>query len=198
MEWTSTNANRLLAIDHQIGQFQVSPAQYEIIRRVIYETGDFDYLEQLYFSDRALVAGAAALAARSSIVVDVPILQAGISQLTPKTFANPVYAYFGNKRYGMSLLAKRYSEAIFIIGQDSTALDTLINLMEQQKINPALVILTFPKLTNIDDLENHLTKLTMPHICLTGRKGSISVALGIFDGLADLAWQVYQPNHLAS
>nr|WP_232225309.1 precorrin-8X methylmutase [Dactylococcopsis salina] len=50
-----------------MGKHNLSPAEYEIVRRVIYETADFDYRSHLKFSDRALKVGAGALAARSTI-----------------------------------------------------------------------------------------------------------------------------------
>lgn len=61
------------------------------MRRVIYATADFDYATHLNFSDQALQSGAAALAARTTIVVDVPMVQVGITPAIQATFANPVY-----------------------------------------------------------------------------------------------------------
>lgn len=59
MEWDVTDAQSLAIIDREIGKTLFSPAEYEIIRRVIYQTADFDYLSLLRFSKRALQSGAA-------------------------------------------------------------------------------------------------------------------------------------------
>ena len=132
MEWHITDAQSLSIIDQEVGEHSFSPAEYEIVRRVIYETADFEYRNLIRFSDRALQAGAAALAARSTIVVDVPMVQVGITSNLQKTFANPVYCSSetltrpqkGRTRtaWGVETLAKRYPEAIFIIGQSQTSL----------------------------------------------------------------------------
>jgi len=192
MELTKTEANCLLAIDQEVGQHRFSPAEYEIIRRVIYETGDFDYLSHLHFSDRALSAGAAALAARTAIIVDVPFIQAGIAHAAQTTFINPIYSEVeGHHTHNLTLLAQRYPEAIFLIGQQPTAVSTFLHLLEQDEIQPALAIITAPKLVDVEATETHLGTLTIPHLRVTGRKGSASVAIGIFNGLMHLAWQVY-------
>ena len=199
MELTKVEANSLLAIDQEVGKHRFSPAEYEIIRRVIYETGDFDYLSHLYFSDRALSAGAAALAARTAIIVDASLLQAGIAQCTQNRFVNPIYCHVpGHHSHKLTVLAKRYPEAIFIIGKEQSAVSTFCRLLEQDEIQPAFAIITAPKLVDVENTESKLAALTLPHIRVTGKKGTASVAIGIFNGLIDLAWQVYtQPDSLS-
>ena len=90
MEWHVTDAQSLGIIDREIGDHVLSPAEYEIVRRVIYTTADFEYKSLIRFSDHALQAGAAALAARTTIVVDVPMVQVGITPHLQSTFANPL------------------------------------------------------------------------------------------------------------
>lgn len=192
MELTKTEANCLLAIDQEVGQHRFSPAEYEIIRRVIYETGDFDYLSHLHFSDRALSAGAAALAARTAIIVDVPLIQAGIADAAQTTFVNPIYSEVeAHQTHNLTLLAQRYPEAIFILGKEPTAVSIFLDLLEKDQIQPAFAIITAPKLVNVEAIERNFGALTIPHIRVTGRKGSASVAIGILNGLIHLAWQVY-------
>ena len=91
MEWHITDAQSLGIIDREIGPHALSPAEYEIVRRVIYTTADFEYKSLISFSEHALQSGAAALAARTTIVVDMPMVQVGITPVIQSTFANPVY-----------------------------------------------------------------------------------------------------------
>jgi precorrin-8X/cobalt-precorrin-8 methylmutase len=62
MELHLRDAQSLASIDREIESQSFSPAEYEIVRRVIYSTADFDYAKQLCFSERSLQMGAAALA----------------------------------------------------------------------------------------------------------------------------------------
>ncbi len=73
MEWHVTDAQSLAIIDQEMGDHVFSAAEYEIVRRVIYATSDFEYQSLIRLSERALQAGSAALAARTTIVVDVPM-----------------------------------------------------------------------------------------------------------------------------
>lgn len=201
MEWHVTDAQSLAIIDGEIGDHAFSPAEYEIVRRVIYATADFEYKSLIRFSERALQAGAAALAARTTIVVDIPMVQVGIAYDIQNTFANPVYCSMEaltrpqkektRLAWGIETLAKRYPEGIFVVGQAQTALTALVDLIEAEEIRPALIIATPVGFVNVDAAKKRLQESLVPHITIDSRKGNAVVAAVIVDGLVDLAWQAY-------
>lgn len=201
MEWHPTDAQSLAIIDREIGEHTWSPAEYEIVRRVIYATADFEYKSLIRFSDQALQSGAAALAARTTIVVDVPMVQVGIAPYIQQTFANPVYCSMEaitrpqkektRTAWGIETLARRYPEGIFVVGQSQTALTSLVELIEAEEIRPALVIGTPAGFVDVDVAKGRLNDSLVPHIRIEGRKGSAVVAVAIVNGLVDLAWQAY-------
>jgi precorrin-8X/cobalt-precorrin-8 methylmutase len=201
MEWHVTDAQSLAIIDGEIENHVFSPAEYEIVRRVIYSTADFEYKSLVRFSERALQAGAAALAARTTIVVDVPMVQVGIAYEIQNTFANPVYCSMDaltrpqkektRAAWGIETLAKRYPEGIFVVGQAQTALTALVDLIEAEEIRPALIIATPVGFVNVDEAKGRLQDSLVPHITIDSRKGNAVVAAAIVDGLVDLAWQAY-------
>lgn len=201
MEWHITDAQSLRIIDREIGDHAFSPSEYEIVRRVIYATADFEYRNLIRFSDQALQAGAAALAARSTIVVDVPMVQVGITPIIQQTFANPVYCSMDaltrpqrektRAAWGIETLARRYPEALFVVGQSQTALSTLVDLIEAEEIKPALVVGTPAGFIGMETVEERLQNTLIPHIRIKGRKGSAVVAAAIVNGLVELAWQAY-------
>lgn len=201
MEWHVTDAQSLAIIDREMGDHVFSPAEYEIVRRVIYATADFEYQSLIRFSERALQAGAAALAARTTIVVDVPMVQVGITPRIQETFANPVYCSMEaltrpqkektKTAWGIQTLARRYPEGIFVVGQAQTALTALVELIEAEEIKPALVIGTPSGFVDVDVAKDRLKDSLIPHIRIAGRKGSAVVAAAIVNGLVDLAWQAY-------
>ncbi|MEB3339704.1 precorrin-8X methylmutase [Okeania sp.] len=201
MEWHITDAQSLGIIDREIGLHALSPAEYEIVRRVIYATADFQYKSLISFSEHALQSGAAALAARTTIVVDVPMVQVGITPVIQNTFANPVYCSMDaitrpqkektTAAWGLETLAKRYPEGIFVIGEAQTALSTIVDLIEAEEIRPALVVGTPSGFVGVDVAKSRLNDSMVPHIRIDGRKGSAVVAVAIVNGLVDLAWQAY-------
>ncbi len=205
MEWHITDAQSLRIIDQEIGDHTFSPAEYEIVRRAVYVTADFEYANLIRFSEQALQSGAAALAARSTLIVDMPMVQVGIAPLIQRTFANPVYCSMDTltrpqrqkteSAWGMETLAHRYPEAICIVGQSQTALRSLIELIEAEDIRPALVIGTPAAFVGLDNIDERLKDSLVPFIHVAGRKGSAVVAAAIACGLVDLAWQAYGEGH---
>jgi len=201
MEWHITDAQSLGIIDREIGPNTLSPAEYEIVRRVIYSTADFEYKSLISFSEHALQSGAAALAARTTLVVDVPMVQVGITPVIQSTFANPVYCSMDaitrpqkektTAAWGIETLARRYPEGIFVIGEAQTALCAIVDLIEAGEIKPALVIGTPSGFVGVDVAKSRLYDSMIPHIRIDGRKGSAVVAVAIINGLVDLAWQAY-------
>jgi precorrin-8X/cobalt-precorrin-8 methylmutase len=201
MEWHVSDAQSLRVIDREIGDHTFTPSEYELVRRGIYATADFEYASLIRFSEQALQSGAAALAARTTIIVDVPMVQVGIAPPIQRTFANPVYCSMdaltrpqkGKSRaaWGIETLAERYPEGIFVIGESQTALESLVELIEADQVRPALVVATPAGFLDVDILKVRLRDCMVPHIRVDSRKGNAVLAVAIMNGLIDLAWQAY-------
>lgn len=201
MEWHISDAQSLAIIDQAMGAHTLSPAEYELVRRVVYGTGDYEYKNLIRFSDTALQSGAAALAARTTIIVDVPMVQVGLATVIQQTFANPIYCAIGtltrpqkgksNTAWGLETLAHRYPEAIYILGESQTALQSLGTLIASETIRPALVIATPAAFVHARSAKDQLRESLVPHIRTEGRKGNAVVAAALATGLIELAWQAY-------
>ena len=199
MDINYTEASSLATIDRQIedGDRFLTPAQYEIIRQVIYHTADFEYYSLLEFNQNPLSSGFKALATGSSIVVDVPEIQVSIVPQLQRTFGNSVYCCStkgGNKLNktravaGLENLASNYFNSIFAIGQDRSALITLIDLIKTEKINPSLAIATAPGFTDID-IKQYFKTASIPAIYVNSPKGCATVASAIINSLVNLSWR---------
>lgn len=204
MEWNLLTAQNLAIIDREIGEHNFSPAEYEILRRVIYYTADLEYKSLLKFIHNPLKMGTAALTVRSTIIVDSSMIQVGIINNLQKTFLNPVYcikdiANSSPKKnhisWALQSLLKRYPEAIFIIGENQlvlTALLELLELLESEAIHPALIIATPPSFIGTETIANKLENSLFPNIRIDSDKGGADVAVSIFNGLIDLAWLAHE------
>ena len=201
MDLHITDASSLAQIDRQVEDIQMSPAEYEIARQVIYHTADFEYSSIIKFGNDALTKGTAAIAARTAIIVDVAAIQVSILPQLQKTFCNPVYccattAVRPQKRktqaaWGLETLAKTHPEDIYVIGQDQTALGTLAELTERKAIQPALVIFTAPVFIE-QDMKQWLIDSSLPSIYIDSPKGNAIVASAIVNSLINLTWQAYE------
>lgn len=199
MEWHNSDVANLHLIDQQLTGHPLTSAEYEILRRVIYTTGDFDYLNLLVYSEQALQSAVAALAAHTPIVVDVPMVQVGILPQTQVTFANPIYCGLetftrpqqekSRAAFGVETLARRHPTAIFIIGGSQATILPLLSLVESEDIKPALIVDTSPNF--IPQGLERLQQSWVPHIFIKGTKGGVAVATAIVNGLIELAWAAY-------
>jgi precorrin-8X/cobalt-precorrin-8 methylmutase len=203
MDLSFTEASSLAIIDRQIEGIEknVAPSQYEIIRQVIYYTADLEYGSLIEFSDGALAKGAAALTALTPIIVDVPEIQVSIVPKLQQSFGNPVYCctttspQIADKStkaaQGLEILGHKYPNGIFIIGQEQTAMSTMVNLLKDKVIEPSLAIATPPMFIELDT-KQRLKESYIPNISLNSSKGGANVAAAIFSSLLRLTWQAQQ------
>ena len=202
MDINFVEAAALAEIDrHLQDNSSVSPAQYEIIRKVIYSTADFEYNSLLKFSNEPLFRGYKALTSSLPIIVDVPEIQVSIVPRLQQTFYNSVYccATTGTESsqtktkaaFGLETLANEHNNNILVIGQDQTTLEVAIDLAKNGVINPSLAIATAPLFIE-QDIKQYLKTASFPTIYIDSSKGGATVAAAIFNGLVDLAWRV---NH---
>lgn len=198
-------ASSLAIIDHTIEGIKgnITPAEYEIIRQVIYATADLEYQSLLKFSDTVLAQGAAAVTAITPIIVDVPEIQVSIVPQLQLTFGNSVYCCKTTKTEvaptatkassGLKVLASKHPQGIFIIGQDQTTMGTMIDLLQNNAVEPSLVIATAPTFLE-SNAKQKLQKSSIPYIYLNSDKGSATVATAIFNALVKLTWLAYSQD----
>lgn len=197
MEWNLLTCQNLAIISREVEKNNFSPAEYEIVKRIIYHTSDLEYQSLVVFAHNPLKIGAAALSARVPIIVDTPMIQAGINSSLQSTFANPVYCLEEvyqplsakqKKAWILNNLSKHYPEAIYVIAQDQVLLATLLELIQSRELDPSLIIATPSGFVKKELINNRLRDSLVSHIRIDSSKGGVDVAIAILGGLIDLAW----------
>jgi precorrin-8X/cobalt-precorrin-8 methylmutase len=201
MEWNLLTCQNLALIDREIENHRFSPAEYEIIRRIVYASCDCEYQSLVVFAHQPLKIGAAALSARVPIIVDSSMIQAGINSALQLTFANPVYCLeemsqplstSPKKAWLLNHLAKRYPEAIYVIGKNQLLLANLLELIQSKQLDPSLIIATPAGFVKKEIVNHRLRDSLVSHIRIDSCKGGVHLAIAIFNGLVDLAWIVQE------
>lgn len=197
-------AQSFAIIDREIGEHNFSQPEYEIVRRIIHTTADFEFKHLIEFSEDAIAKGIAAISQGQPIVVDVGMVKQGIISLVAKTFANPVINALDyvtdaelnlgetKSAIGMRKCLELYPEAIFAIGNAPTALLALceINATESNsRFRPSLAIGTPVGFVSVLESKSALLSSQLPYICVKGRKGGSPIAAAIINALVTLAWQ---------
>ena len=82
---------------------QVIPAENElVVKRVIHTTADFDYAENLAFSDHAVAQGIAALRAGCDIVTDTQMARSGINKRVLEGLGGQVHCFMSEAEVASS------------------------------------------------------------------------------------------------
>ena len=186
-------------IDREVGSHSYPEKQYQVIRRAIHATADFELLNLFYFSDRAIETAIAALRQKTPIIVDVGMVKQGIQGMVNKTFQNPIICALekaetvptGKTRTETGLLncLTDYPEGIYVIGNAPTALLALCYKIKAGMTPPSLVIGVPVGFVSVIESKKALAQINVPQIRVEGRKGGSSVASAIVNGLLALSYE---------
>ena len=180
-------------IDHKVGSHRLSPEEYNIARRIIHTTADFDFLNLLQFSPNAIAIAISAFKAKTPIITDVSMVKEGIKNMVAKTCQNEIIVAVkqiqkadNNKTLtetGLLQCYAQYPQGIYVIGNAPTALIALCQQIEATKVKPAFVIGVPVGFVSVLEAKAYLAKLNVPQIQVIGHKGGSTVAAAIVNAL---------------
>ena len=174
------------------------PAENEaVVRRVIHCTADFDYAENLAFSDGAVKHGLEALSGGCGIVTDTQMALAGVNKAAAASLGCALRCFMGDpgvaaeaKTRGvtraavsMEYAAALHGPLIFAVGNAPTALLALRELIAADRLRPALVIGVPVGFVNVIESKESIMEAGVPYIVARGRKGGSNVAAAIVNAL---------------
>lgn len=169
----------------------------DIVKRVIHATADFDYAENLVFSEGAVKRARDAISGGCDIVTDTEMARSGINKKILASFGGNVHCFVGNEavareaekrgvtrsKVAMEHAAGLQKPCIFVIGNAPTALMSLLDLAEAGKVSPALVVGAPVGFVHVVESKERLLASGLPYIVARGRKGGSNVAAAIVNAL---------------
>lgn len=190
-------ARSMEIITQEIGEIALDEDEAPIIKRVIHTTADFDYLENLHFSDHVVEILHRAIRTGASIVTDTQMAKAGINKTRLAAFGGQVHCFMSDpdvadeaKRRGvtratvsMEKAAEMGEPMIFAIGNAPTALIRLHELMQEERIHPVAIIGVPVGFVNVVEAKELILADAVPSIIARGRKGGSNVAAAICNAL---------------
>jgi precorrin-8X/cobalt-precorrin-8 methylmutase len=190
-------------IDSEAGEHGWGENEWQIVRRAVHTSADFEYVRSMVISDGAISAALEALRGGAGIVTDTNMARAGISKERLNSFGCMVTCHVADSDVGSaakhegitrSAVAMRKAvtdskNRIFVIGNAPTALFELLRLIEAGKARPALIIGLPVGFVGAEESKNALaaTDGSIPFITNIGRKGGSNVAAAVVNALAILA-----------
>ena len=190
-------------ITELLGDKVLDPENESVIKRVIHTTADFDYAENLCFSEHAVTRGIEALRGGCDIVTDTQMAKSGVNRTVLARLGGEVHCFMSDpdvaaeaKDRGvtrafvsMERAASLQKTCVFAIGNAPTALISLYELIMAGRLVPALVIGVPVGFVNVVESKEQIMTAPVPHIVSRGRKGGSNVAAAICNALLyQISW----------
>lgn len=193
--------NSMKIIESEIGIHGYTKAQWNIVRRVIHATADFDFAKPdkngIIFSTNAIESAFSAFKQRRHIVVDVDMVLSGINKKSVAKIGTNLICNISNKEVveisknqnkTRSTVAMRYSSkeidgGIVLIGNAPTALYEVIKMVNEDAARPSLVIGVPVGFVSASESKLELSKANVEFITNIGRKGGSPTASSIINAL---------------
>lgn len=191
-------------IDHEVGEHGHAAEEWEVVRRVIHATADFELSDLLAFSPNAIQDGIAALRGGCAVVADVKMITAGLSAERLGSYGCRMYEYISDpdvidiakanhSTRAIEAMRKAQREgvlngAIVAVGNAPTALLEILRLCKEEAVRPALVIGVPVGFVSAAESKDALIKeASVPYIAIRGRKGGSTIAVSIIHALLKLS-----------
>ena len=175
----------------------IDPSPAPIIKRVVHTSADFDYVDNLCFSEGVVEKALRAIENGACIVTDTNMAKAGINKASLAKHGGEVFCFMSDPEVGeaakkngttravasMEKAAEMDRPLIFAIGNAPTALVKLYELIEEKKLRPELIIGVPVGFVNVVQSKELIMQADVPYIVARGRKGGSNVAAAICNAL---------------
>ncbi len=184
-------------IAEELGDTPLVPGTELVVKRCIHTSADFDYAQNLCFSERAVEHAIDAIRNGACIVTDTQMAKAGINKRALARYGGEVYCFMSDgdvaetaRKNGttratasMDKAAAMDRKLIFAIGNAPTALVRLYELIAEGKLNPELIIGVPVGFVNVVQSKELIMETEVPYIVARGRKGGSNIAACICNAL---------------
>ena len=186
-------------IDSEAGQHSFSPSEWQVVRRVIHATADFEFKTSMRLQCNAVAAGIAALKNGCPVVVDVKMIEVGLNAERLAAYGCKVHCFISdedviraakeaNSTRAIEAVRKARREglldgAIVAIGNAPTALLEIARMVSEDAARPALVVGVPVGFVSAAESKEAILATTAPAIVARGRKGGSPIAVAIIHAL---------------
>lgn len=174
-----------------------APEVEDIVKRCIHTSADFDYADNLVFSKDVVKKALEAIQAGATIVTDTTMAYSGINKKILESFGGSAICYIADEEVAriakergvtraivsMEKACQIKGNVIFAIGNAPTALIRIKELVEEGKVDPALVIGVPVGFVNVVESKEMILDCNFPYIVARGNKGGSNIAAAICNAL---------------
>lgn len=172
--------------------------ELQIVKRVIHTSADFEYAQNIVFSERCITIFRETLVNGCTVVTDTRMAFSGINKNRLLNAGSEAMCFIDDEqvaseasKLGMtrSAVAVRHAarltgNVIYVVGNAPTALIELYELINKGEADNIKGIIAVPVgFVNVVEAKELIMKLKLPYIVAKGRKGGSNVAAAIVNAL---------------
>ncbi|MFV1982808.1 MAG: precorrin-8X methylmutase [Thiohalomonadales bacterium] len=191
-------------VDQETGTHSYQHDQWQIVRRMIHATADFEFNGLVKFHPDAVTAGINAINNCANIIADVEMICVGLSKPRLKHFGVKTFHFISdddvitqakalnttravqamNKAQKLNLL----NNCIVAVGNAPTALLKITDMIKNNEITPALIIgMPVGFVSAAESKEVTRTLNNIPWIITKGRKGGSTLVVAAIHAMLAIA-----------
>lgn len=188
-------------IEKEMGPVPLPPLHKPVVKRVIHTTADFEYLDNLKFSEQAVERALEAIKQGACFVTDTNMVKAGIHKASLQKFGGEVFCFMADEDVAREAKERGCTRAvvcmekaahigkpvILAIGNAPTALIRVYEMVMEGTLSPELVIGVPVGFVNVTASKELILNSDIPYIVAKGRKGGSNVAAAICNALIYMA-----------
>ena len=191
-------------VDAEAGAHNYPEAEWQVVRRMIHATADFEFNGLSRFHQQAIKAGVAAIRNGARLVADVEMICVGLSKPRLDHFGIKAYHFIADadviadakaQNTTRAVQAMRKAQAlglleggIIAVGNAPTALLEVVRMIQQENLKPALIVGMPVGFVSAAESKAATAELAeVPWIITSGRKGGSTLVVAAIHALLALA-----------
>jgi len=193
-------------VDSEIDSHTYDEEQWQVVRRMIHATADFEFNGLTRFHPNAVKAGVQAILNGASIVADVEMICVGLSKPRLNHFSVNTHHYIADEdviaqamleNTTRAVQAMRKADkknildgAIIAVGNAPTALIEVVRMIKEEGLTPSLVVGMPVGFVSAAESKALLSEVKdIPWIVIEGRKGGSTLVVAAIHALLAVAEQ---------
>ena len=193
-------------VDQEVGAHEYSSAEWNIVRRMIHATADFEFNGLTKFHPDAVSAGLNAISQGSHIVADVEMICVGLSKPRLSHFGVTTHHFIADADVITQAKAENSTRAvqamrkaqrlglldnsIVAVGNAPTALLEVVRMIKEEGVRPALIVGMPVGFVSAAESKDQTALLQdIPWVITQGRKGGSTLVVAAIHALLALAEQ---------
>jgi len=190
-------------VDNEVGSHHYSEAQWQIVRRMIHATADFEFNGLSKFHKDAVAAGIAAISKGAAIIADVEMICVGLSKPRLNHFGVSTHHFIADEDVieqakqedttrAVQAMRKAQKQgllenSIVAVGNAPTALLEVIRMIKEEALRPALIVGMPVGFVSAAESKQALSGISeVPWIITDGRKGGSTLVVAAIHALLAL------------